>query len=119
MDINYAKEIITALANGINPVTGEILQSDSVCNEPDVIRALYTAAEALNSQEKKEPKPKPENAGKRWTNEDDNLLSEMFDKGCSKKEICERFGRTGYSVAARLVKLGKIQSTDEFRYKMH
>ena len=118
MDINYAKEIITALANGVNPATGEILPSDSVCNEPDVIRALYTAAEALDTKEKKEPKPKPENAGKRWTNEDDNLLSEMFDNECSKKEICNRCGRTGYSVAARLVRLGKIQSTDEFRYKM-
>ena len=118
MDINYAKEIIKALANGVNPATGEILPSDSVCNEPDVIRALYAAAEALNSQEKKEPKPKPENSGKRWTNEDDNLLSEMFDNECSKKEICNRCGRTGYSVAARLVRLGKIQSTDEFRYKM-
>ena len=52
MDINCAKEIITALANGVNPMTGGILPSDSVCNEPDVIRALYTAAEALDTREK-------------------------------------------------------------------
>ncbi len=115
MDINYAKEIITALSNGVNPVTREILPSDSVFNEPDVIRALYTAVEALASQEKKELKSKPENAGKRWTDEDDNLLEEMFYKRCSQKEICERFGRTRSSVAARLVKLGKIQSTDEIQ----
>lgn len=118
MYASYAEEIINALANGINPITGEILPSDNVCNEPDVIRALYTAAELLKKQAEKEQRTKPANAGKRWTAEEDGLLAEMFDGKYTKKEICEHFGRTKYSVATRLVRLGKIQSTDEFRYKM-
>jgi hypothetical protein len=36
-----AKEIIEALANGINPETGEILPAQSNFNSPQVIRALF------------------------------------------------------------------------------
>lgn len=42
MDINRAKEIISALAEGIDPTTGEILPEDSVCNKGEVVRAFYT-----------------------------------------------------------------------------
>ena len=41
MDINRAKEIIFALAEGIDPTTGEILPEDSVCNKGEVVRAFY------------------------------------------------------------------------------
>ncbi|EGU61756.1 hypothetical protein VINI7043_21551 [Vibrio nigripulchritudo ATCC 27043] len=34
-------EIVEALANGINPQTGEVLPSESPYNSPDVIRALF------------------------------------------------------------------------------
>ena len=40
MDINRAKEIVAALAEGIDPTTGEILPEDCVCNKGDVVRAL-------------------------------------------------------------------------------
>ena len=64
MYASYAEEIINALANGINPITGEILPSDNVCNEPDVIRALYAAAELLKKQaEKEQSRQMRENAG--------------------------------------------------------
>lgn len=42
-----AKRIIEALATGIDPITGEVLPDDSPVNEPQVIRALFTAANAL------------------------------------------------------------------------
>lgn len=41
MDIARAKEIVSALADGIDPFTGEILPRDHICNHPDMIRALY------------------------------------------------------------------------------
>lgn len=38
---------LKALANGINPDTGELLPSHSVVNRPDAIRLLFTLAEEL------------------------------------------------------------------------
>ena len=32
MDIEYAKEILVALADGVNPATGELLPAEDVCN---------------------------------------------------------------------------------------
>lgn len=46
MDINRAKEIISALAEGVDPTTGEILPEDSVCNKGEVVRALYAILNA-------------------------------------------------------------------------
>ena len=46
MDINRAKEIVAALAEGIDPTTGEILPEDSVCNKGEVVRALYAILNA-------------------------------------------------------------------------
>ena len=41
MDINRAKYIISALAEGIDPTTGEVLSEDNVCNKGEVVRAFY------------------------------------------------------------------------------
>ena len=113
MEINRAKEIISALAEGVDPTTGELLPEDSVYNKGDIIRALYTV---LSSLDRKKPKKNlPENAGKRWTDEDDKKLCEMFDSGVSKKDICNTFKRTTTGIASRLVRLGKIKERDEFR----
>lgn len=113
MDINRAKEIIFALAEGIDPTTGELLAEDSVYNKGDIVRALYTVLNVLNTEKPK--KNLPENAGKRWTDEDDKKLCEMFDAGVSKKDICLTFKRTSTGIASRLVRLGKISERDEFR----
>lgn len=113
MDIKKAKEIITALAEGIDPTTGEILPDDSVCNKGEVVRAFYTILASLDAPKIKKPQPK--NAGKRWTDEDDKKLVEMYDAGVSKKDICNTFKRTSTGIASRLVRLGKIRERDEFR----
>ena len=45
-NINRAKEIVSALAEGIDPTTGEILPEDSVCNKGEVVRAFYAILNA-------------------------------------------------------------------------
>ena len=110
MDIDRAKEIISALAEGIDPTTGELLPKDSVYNKGDIVRALYTVLTSLDAK-----KNLPENAGKRWTEQDDKKLCEMFDADASKKDICNTFKRTSTGIASRLVRLGKIKERDEFR----
>lgn len=49
MDINRAKEIVAALAEGIDPTTGEILPEDSVCNKGEVVRAFYAILNACGN----------------------------------------------------------------------
>ena len=105
MDINKAKEIISALSEGIDPTTGEILPDDSVCNKGDVVRAFYTVLDALDRKPKKNM---PEKAGKPWTNEEEKRLRELYNSGLSKKEISSELCRTAGSISSRLARLGLI-----------
>ena len=114
MDLQRAKEILAILADGIDPVTGEVLPAEDSCNHPEVVRALH----AILSDKKAEQKPirsLPENAGKPWTSEDDAILCEMYDRGDSPKSISVFFKRTSGSIAARLVRLGKITERAQWR----
>ena len=113
MDINRAKEIIAALADGVDPTTGEVLPDNSVCNKGEVVRAFYAVLNHLD--EKKSKKNMPANAGKPWSKEDEYLLVDLYQSGTSKKDICNTLHRTATGIAARLVRLGIIESRDTFR----
>lgn len=106
MDINRAREIVSALAEGIDPTTGELLPEDSVYNKGDIVRALYTILDVVGK--KKTKKNLPENAGKPWSDELDQRLKEAYNGGVSVKEIAKEMGRTTGSISSRLVKLGLV-----------
>ena len=113
MDINRAKEILSTLAEGVDPTTGEVLPDNSVCNKGEIVRAFYAV---LNHLEEKKPKKNlPANAGKPWTKEDEDLLIRLYQSGASKKDICKTLQRTTTGIAARLVHLGLIDNRDIFR----
>lgn len=112
MDIMRAKEIIAALAEGIDPTTGEVLPDNSVCNKGEIVRAFYSI---LNQLDEKTKKNMPANAGKPWSAELEKELCEMYDKGATAKELSHHFQRTKSSIAARLVHLGKI--SDRYQLK--
>lgn len=117
MDLEYAKKILETLADGINPVTGEVLSKEDSCNQVEVVRTLHIALRHLDTPSKKAKKPNAENAGKPWTAEDDGVLCRMFESGCSAQDMCNHFQRSHGSIAARLVKLGKINFRDKFETK--
>ena len=104
MDIIRAKEIISTLAEGIDPTTGEILPDNSVCNKGEIVRAFYAILNHLD--EKKPQKNLPANAGKPWTKEDDQRLKICFESGMTKKELCTEFQRSAGSISSRLARLG-------------
>ena len=112
MDLKRAKELVSILADGVDPLTGEVLPEDHVCNQPKMIRALHCVLRAVSDRR---TRPQPENAGKAWTVEDDAVLCQMFDAGSDKKEMRAYFKRSEGSLAARLVRLGKIEERAEFR----
>lgn len=70
-------------------------------------------ASCVSAENKKQPqKPtakKEENAGKPWSAEDDEKLRKMHTSGCSRKEMCNYFGRSNNAISSRLVHLGVIQ----------
>ncbi len=112
MNIVDAKELISILASGINPITGEILSENDSCNQVEIVRALYILLGECENNKKITIK-KYENAGKPWSKEDENILCNMYDCGKSKKELCKHFKRSSLAIEERLIKLGKIKNRYE------
>lgn len=108
MNVSQAREIIEALANGVNPITGEVFDDDHCFNDPDIIRALFVATDELKKAEKKSSRKVPENMGKPWTDDLDAELKSLFLSGKSQKELSAHFKRTPGAISSRLVKLGLI-----------
>ena len=74
MDIERARELLATLADGVNPLTGEVLDDDNVCNQPDIIRALHTAVFALTMRAVPDDSDIPPNSGKAWSRSADEKL---------------------------------------------
>lgn len=112
MDPDIALPIITALSQGTDPDTGELFELETIYNRPHVIRALYTAKHALEQARERDRKKanSPENAGKPWSEEEEQTLCEGFDAGQTLQQLARLHGRTRGSVTARLVRLGKIEA---------
>jgi hypothetical protein len=111
MELQAARQIIDTLAQGIHPITGEVMPEDSPYCAPPVIRALFAVSQALDGNVADAPKPRrglPPNAGKPWVQEEDSKLESAFAAGIDVKQIAEDLGRTTWAIEARLVKLGKL-----------
>ena len=104
MDIIRAKEIISALAEGVDPTTGEVLPDNSVCNKGEIVRAFYAVLNHLDN--KKTNKNLPAKAGKPWSTEEDDQLKSCYEAGMPRKELCATFERTSGSITSRLARLG-------------
>ena len=106
MDIIRAREIIHVLEDGVDPATGEVLPKESVYNSPEVIRALFTMLEAT-AQPKAEVKSDPKrNAGKLWTDIEDDKLRDEFAAKMKVADIAKEHGRTYNAIESRLEHLG-------------
>ena len=102
MDIIRAREIIRILADGVDPATGEVLAKENVFNSPDVIRALYTVWEATALQSGGPLR----NAGKVWTEIEDDKLRDEFFQNAKITDIAKEHGRSYGAIESRLDYLG-------------
>ncbi|MCH8543722.1 MAG: hypothetical protein LAT61_09140 [Alcanivorax sp.] len=120
MQLGEAREILAALANGVNPATGEILPESSPYNDPNVIRALFTVLSTIKSgkqpkktlEEKQQENVKagrPKNAGLAWTDELKEQVASEFKSGVLIDELATHFERTRGAIASELVKQGLIE----------
>ena len=107
-----AKQIIEVLAGGVDPATGEVLPDESPLSNPHVIRALFIAAKALELMAAAKPaRPAattPGNAGKSWTDDEDQRLVAAFDSGTPVAALARTHERTTGAINSRLVKLGRL-----------
>jgi hypothetical protein len=110
-----AMKVIEALANGIDPETGEALPGHSPLNSPNVIRALFVAGQALEKAVKRSEPDSflPANAGRSWSSEEDQALLDMFNSGAPVNELAAKHGRTQGAIASRLARLGRINDRAE------
>ena len=110
MDTTTALAVVSALANGIDPRSGEVLDCDSPDQAADIIRALYIAVRELERVDKGQRRKHtlPMNAGKPWSEEDDRLLLERWDQGNTIERVAEMHGRTLAGIRARLVRHGRL-----------
>ena len=108
MDIDRAKEILTALADGINPVTGELLSEEDSCNQVEIVRAFHAIIMELENKHIKRKSSKYVNSGKQWSEEEDEQLIAEFRGGLKVREIAELHGRSNFAITSRLVKKGEV-----------
>jgi hypothetical protein len=118
MQTSEALRIIHTLADGVDPVSGELLAPDSAYQQPQLMRALYACIRALERQEQRERRgfALPANAGKPWDEGEDQSLKERFDQGTSVKEIAREHARTEAAIQARLEKFGRLTPVTETRH---
>ena len=112
MQLQSALPIVRALADGINPLTGETFNDESPYSEPRTLRALFSAVELMEREVGREKRRErlPANFGKPWTEGEDQALAVGFDAGHALLEIARKHARTVSSIRLRLEKLGKIEA---------
>ena len=122
MDVKSAKQIVELLARGIDPVTGELFPDDSPYNHPQIIRALFIAAENIitdtsnnkgrktieEKQQENIQRGRPKNAGLPWTNELKNEVADRFKSGATIKDLASHFERTEGAILSELVRQGLV-----------
>ncbi len=110
MELAYAIEYLTTLADGIDPATGEILPEGHICNRGDTVRALYAV---LQSAGKKKERKLPPNAGQPWTQEEEQRLLTSYHAGQTIAQLATAHGRTRGAIESRLQRLGELPQRDE------
>lgn len=128
MELKEARALLSALANGVDPITGEVLPDTSPYNEPRVIRALFAVLNPAKGGKppKKTPDEKqqenvaagrPRNAGLPWTESLKEELTRQFKGGARLDQLAQNFERTKGAIISELVKQGLVEqaAADEIR----
>ena len=126
MEKAAALKIIQQLADGVDPHSGTAFGADSPYQHPDTVRALFVALHALDAPPAPAaPAPRqraattgenaPSNAGKPWSDDEDQVLAAAFDAGKKILELATAHRRSRFAIEARLAKLGKIEPPANLR----
>jgi hypothetical protein len=105
-----ARQILQALVQGVDPLTGEELPSGTVLQQADVLRALLAGLAALEQTSARAQRRAqlPDNVGRPWNADEETKLTEAFESGEGLSSIAARHGRTLRAIEARLERLGLL-----------
>jgi hypothetical protein len=107
MENSKATQILEALANGIDPISGEVLPSEHFLQHPDIIRSLFLASQVMKGKITK-IKGHRLNEGARWTNEEDEQVKNEFQNNIPVAEIAKAHQRSYGAIRSRLIRHGLI-----------
>jgi len=112
MDSAQALAVVRSLANGVDPESGEVFPAESAYQRPQIVRALYEAATALERIDRfdRRRSQMPPKTGEPWTEDEDRKLLAAFDAGRALQELAASHERTMGAVRARLLKYGRINA---------
>lgn len=111
-------EVLSALASGAHPITGQVFEEDSPYNHPRVIRALFGSIELIESRSGRTRKTleeinreqgRPLRSNMRWSEEEDQRLFDLLEEGVVTGEIASRFERTRGAIHSRLQGKGLLE----------
>ena len=117
MEPAKAIEILTALADGADPTTGEAFPPDSPYHTPEILRALFQGIKALERVRTRTERlaSRGTKAGSPWSQQEQLTLLAEVAAGKTLAELASCHGRTTGAIIARLVRLGQFPSRDEAR----
>jgi hypothetical protein len=118
MHLESALPIVKALADGVNPVTGEQYPENSPYAEPRALRALFSAVDLMQREVERDRRRErlPANFGKPWNEGEDHAVVAAFDAGVAIPDLARKHARTQGSIRLRLEKLGKLPPSGDSRY---
>ena len=110
MNAKRASEILMALVQGVDPLSGHELPADGVLHNARVLRAILAGIAALKEQQTRETRRArlPPNAGRPWSADEERALLAAFQSGDSLALIAERHGRALLAIESRLERLGLL-----------
>ncbi len=105
-----ARQILQALVQGIDPLTGEELAAGTVLQHADVLRALLAGVGALEQMAARAQRRAqlPGNVGRAWSLDEDKVLMSEFQAGEPPAAIAAKHGRTLRAIEARLERMGLL-----------
>ena len=109
-DLVEARQLLQVLVQGLDPFNACELPPDTLMRHPQLKAAFLAAVVALDSQlahEHCQPH-RPANVGRKWTEEEERALSELFRRGETFEAIATHHGRSRMAIEYRLEKLGLI-----------
>lgn len=116
-------EIIDALCRGIDPRTGENLNTprdpkvdklrlsflDALKRLDKAVKKSGSTKIAINQNVEKKVDAEHPNRGKAWTETEEQKLQDYFTQGMTLEAMEPYFGRNAGALGARLVKLGVVK----------
>lgn len=122
MNAKDAYTLLETLLDGIDPITGEMLPEEHVCQEPAVLRALHRALAALQNDMEPAEEDNTDvdpalvnkngrlNAGRPWTQKDLNWLKQLHEAGANMDEMCYLLQRRKRGIEKQLAYLGLVDA---------